>query len=129
MKENRISIQICRPVSDVFEFTINPKNTPRWIESIEVEETNEWPPKFGTIYCNRNKASGKRSTYRVLFIVKDRVFELVSEDRNYHVLYQYVQRKGGITYMEYFEWVDVGELEEPFTQEVLEKLKAVMENA
>lgn len=128
MQENRISIKIKKPINEVFEFTINPVNTHLWIESVEVEETNEWPPKFGTIYRNKNKITSKWSNYKVVFIVPNRGFELVSEDGNYHVLYRYVKYKGGLTHMGYEEWVDTGNLEEPFTQSVLEKLKLVMES-
>lgn len=129
MQENRISIKIDKPVSEVFDFTTNPLNTSKWIDSIEVEETNEWPPKIGTVYRNKNKITGKWSIYRVAFIVPDRGFELVSKNGNYHVLYRYVRYKGGLTHMAYEEWVDVGELEDPFTQSVLDKLKVVMESS
>ncbi len=53
MEANRIVVQINRPVGEVFEFTTNPKNTSVWIDSVEAEETNEWPVQSGTIYRNR----------------------------------------------------------------------------
>ena len=127
MKENKISIQIPKSVDEVFEFTINPANTPRWIQHLDVEETNEWPAKLGTIYRNRG-ASGAWSEYVVSVFELNKTFELVAKDKNYHVRYTYTELESGDTELEYFEWVDRGELEEPFTQKILEKLKSVMEN-
>lgn len=66
---------------EVFEFTINPKNTPRWIEYLEIEETNEWPPKIGTIYRNRGLSS-KQSEYNVFAFKAYQLFELISVDQN-----------------------------------------------
>jgi hypothetical protein len=53
MKENKVVVKINRSASDVFSFTINPSNTPKWIEDIDREETNEWPVKIGIIILFR----------------------------------------------------------------------------
>ena len=127
MKQNKLSVQISKPVAEVFEFTINPANTPHWIEHLEVEETNEWPPKRGTIYKNRG-ALGTWSEYVVSAFEPNKTFEMVDKDGNYHVRYTYKEVDSGRTEMEYFEWVDRGELEQPFTQNILEKLKSVLES-
>jgi len=128
MKENKILIKIRKPVNVVFEFTTNPINTPRWIQNIEVEETTEWPIKLGTIYRNKNMA-GEWSEYIITAFEQNKVFELTAEDNNYHVRYTYTESQDGITEMEYFEWVDQGELDAPFTQDILEKLQSVIENS
>lgn len=128
MRQNRLSVKIKKPANEVFDFTINPANTHLWIESIKVENADEWPPGVGTVYHRQND-SGKWSAYTVQRIVKNKIFELVMEGGNYHVCYRYFQRGNGITLMEYFEWVEKGELEDPFTQSTLEKLKSVMENS
>ena len=49
MKENRISIIINKPVQEVFTFTIDPNNTPKWIDGIKEEQISEQPVKIGTI--------------------------------------------------------------------------------
>ncbi len=41
VKDNRIKIQINRPVSEVYAFTLDPKNTPSWIDDSAHEETSE----------------------------------------------------------------------------------------
>lgn len=126
MKENKISIVINRPLAEVFNFTINPENTPKWIEHIEKEETNEYPPKVGTIY--RNRAVGQDwDEYFVSDFIENESFELTSKDGTYHVLYTYRPILEDKTEMEYYEWVDEGVLSNPFQQRLLEKLKSVLE--
>jgi hypothetical protein len=126
VKQNRISIEIEKPVEQVYEYTINPINTPKWIEHLEVEETNEYPVKLGTIYRNHG-ASQVWDEYVVTNFKQNEIFELTSKDGTYHVCYTYKKVVQGKTEMEYYEWVDEGELTNPFTIDVLEKLKTIME--
>ena len=127
MRENKISVIIDRPAHDVFEFTINPKNTPRWTDSIVKEEANEKKVRLGTKYRNVNKR-GVWSSYTVTKLVADRLFELKQENSTYHVRYSYEKVSEGRTRLTYFEWVETGDLEEPFQEEVLNRLKECLES-
>ena len=126
MKENKILIEIDKPVKEVFEFTINPKNTPLWISNIQEEISTEYPPVVGTIYKNRGDV-GEWDFYKVIEFKKNQLFTMKISDGNYHVRYTYKKLSDVKTEMEYFEWVEKGELENPFTQDVLNKLKEVIE--
>lgn len=126
MKENKLIVIIQKPLKYVFDFTTDPKNTSKWIENIEQEETNEWPIKLGTIYRNKD-ISDKFSEYVVTYLEKNKVFELASKDGNYHVRYTYRAINDGCE-LEYFEWLDEGNLDQPFNQSILDKLKSVIES-
>lgn len=128
MKENKLTVKIQKPVETVFEFTTNPENTPFWIDAIEAEETSDWPIKIGTIYKNRNKA-GRWSEYIVIALEPNKLFELAEKNGNYHVRYSYRELAKSAAEMEYFEWVEQGEIAGPFTQDILDKLKIVVEKA
>jgi len=126
MKKNKLTIQIDKPIHEVFSFTITPMNTRKWIDSIIVEKSNEWPIKIGSQYRNKSK-DGDWDEYTVTNFEEDKIFELVSKDKNYHVRYTYKPRSGSTSELEYFEWVDKGGLDNPFTKTTLEKLKSVLE--
>ena len=126
MKDKRLTTQINKSVADVFAFTINPDNTPRWIDGIEVEETNETPPKLGTMYKNKGK-NGNWNEYEMTAFDKDAMFELSRLNGNYHVRYTFTPTDEGHCEFEYYEWVDEGELDDTVSQDVLDKLKSVME--
>lgn len=126
MKENKISIIINKPLAEVFEFTINPDNTPTWINHLQKEETSEYPPRIGTIYRNTSDSIAW-DEYEVTDFENNKIFELTSKDGIYQVRYTYTQIDDNSTEMEYFEWVNEGELSNPFTQPVLELLKQLLE--
>jgi uncharacterized protein YndB with AHSA1/START domain len=126
MKENKIAIIIDKPINEVFGFTTNPKNTHLWIPSIKEEISEEYPPKIGTIYKNRGDSS-EWDVYKVLEFQVNKVFILSDLEENYHVKYSYEKISDNQTEMEYFEWIKNGELEKPFTKDIIQNLKKVME--
>lgn len=59
----------------------------------------------------------------------DRVFTLTRLNGDYHVRYAFTPTNDGSCNFEYYEWVDEGELDDTFSQDVLEKLKVIMEQS
>ena len=127
MKENKISVEINKPISEVFEFTTNPKYTNLWIGGIVREERNESPVKLGTEYKNVN-GQGEWSIYTVVQLGLNKLFELKQKDSLYSVRYTYEKISDNKTKLTYYEWVESGELDGPFTRDTIEKLKQIMEN-
>ena len=88
MISNTLSIEINRSVSEVFEFTINPDNTPKWIEGIVEEKISFFPVAVGTQYSN-TKDGNIWVKYICTKFEKDKKFELRQENSLYHVEYIY----------------------------------------
>lgn len=125
MKQNKLTILIDKPAQDVYAFYIDPKNTPLWLPFVAEETTNIWPVKVGTVYRNINK-SGKVTLYTVTSLKENEMFELA--DGHYHVRYSQKIIDTEHSELEYFEWMEAGELEEPFTMDLLLNLKKVLGN-
>lgn len=126
MNNNRLEISINRPPAEVFAFTADPQNTPRWIGSIAIEEINESPPRLGTIYRNRGHGD-EWSEYKMTEFDPPTAFTLSQIDGDYHVRYAFEPAPDNGCDFTYHEWVDEGELSDPFAQESLGILKALLE--
>ena len=127
MRDLKLTITINKPVHEVFAFTLDPQNTPKWIDSIAAEETSEWPPKLGTLYRNRGTTGAWRE-FELTAFEPDTTFTLTSKN-GYHVRYTFMPLDEHTTEMEYYEWVDHGDLKDFLTLETLEKLKQIIESA
>ena len=126
MKENKILIKIKRPISEVFDFVITPTNTSKWIASIVEEKTDKWPVKIGTVYRNKNK-DGVWSEYKLTEFKKNKSFTMSQKGTSYRVRYIFKSLGDKLTEMTYFEWVETGDLEDPFSKGTLNNLKKIME--
>ena len=127
MKDLKLTIQINKPAKDIFEFTLNPNNTPRWIDFIAAEETNEWPVQQGTIYRNRGDDNAAWSELELVEYNPYTRFTLSKKDGSYSVRYTFTPLSEDTTELEYYEWTDKEELSVPFTMQPLEKLKRILE--
>ena len=128
MKEWKLKIDINKPIEDVFLFSIDPRNSPKWIDSFEEEVTSAWPVALGTVYRNRGK-DGVWNSYTVTAFEANKVFELTAEDGGYCVHYDFEEVEPNVTRLHYHEWVTRGELDAPFERTALEKLKKLIEEA
>lgn len=126
MKDLKLTVRINKSVEEVFEFTTNPDNTAKWIESVEGEKSDAFPPHIGTLYENWD-ASGKTTQYVVTRYEPPQVFQLDATQQDYKVRYTYTPISENETELEYYEWSEFDKLHAPFEQEILDNLKLVME--
>ena len=130
MKEIKLTVTINRPAHEVFDFTINPDNTPKWVDGVVREQTNESPTKLGTIYKNQS-LDGNWSEFEITAFEDGYMFEMTKKDDNHHVKYTFKQLDNDQCELEYYVWVDSGDVNERFAKDklkdILQKLKAVIE--
>jgi uncharacterized protein YndB with AHSA1/START domain len=133
MKDCKLTVTINKPVEEVFAFTIDPKNTPKWVASIVAEQTNEWPVKLGTIYRNQRQ-NGEWSEYEITEFKQNKAFVMRQKNDSFHVGYVFTPASNdAATMLEYRVWKDEGEGELPESltvavlQGILDKLKRAVE--
>lgn len=123
MKNLRQQITIDKPIAEVFSFTIDPANTPKWVDSIVTEKTDEWPVKLGTIYRNQDR-TGVWTEYRLTVFEPCSTFTLTKQGGDY-LRYTFTSPSNDTTELLY-EWMGE-ELEEALLKKILTKLKVVIE--
>lgn len=127
MKENKLNIFIDKPVSEVFEYSLESNNVHKWITSIKEEIALERPVKKGTQLKNIGVSSHDWNFYEVIDFQKDKTFTLKRLNGDYFVRYTCTEKDGG-TEFEYFEWAEKGELDGLMEMSALELLKKNIES-
>jgi hypothetical protein len=131
MNKNTISIEIHQPVEKVFEFTVNPANTPKWLECIVEEHRSDDIVKVGTIYTNTTAGNGKQkeTEYKVIGYEPNRLFQLQCTANDYTCTYLYETINGGMrTKLTYIEEVAPNNiLADPLDAESFNTLKRLLE--
>lgn len=124
MKDNKLTATINKPLAEVFAFCITPPNAKLWAPGFINETTNEWPVKIGTVYTEYKNDNTSFNIIVTDYKENDYI-EWKTEDGSYHVRYTFIPIDQNTTQLEY---VESGDVNKPFTQEILEKLKQVIEN-
>ena len=130
MTEIRETITINRPVHEVFEFTLNPENTPKWVDGVAQERANEHPAKLGTIYQSQGQ-DGSWIELEITGYEPNERFVMSRKDSDLHVQYTFKSTDSDGCELEYYVWADSGKLSGPFTEQtvrrILKKLKEIIE--
>jgi uncharacterized protein YndB with AHSA1/START domain len=121
--QRRFTVSLSRSADEVFDFVVNPANTPRWIDSVAFEQVDEWPARVGTKYRSRDHA-GEWAELSVVAFERGRIFELAGQGGQV-VTYTLRELPGGACELEYVERDDDGS----FTPETLMTLKSVLEGS
>ncbi len=127
MKENKLTIFINKPVQEVFKYSLESNNVPKWITSIKEEIPSERPVKVGTQLKNIGINSDTWNYYEVIDFVENETFTLKRLNGDYFVKYTCTEKNNG-TDFEYFEWADKGDLDALMEISALELLKKLIEN-
>ena len=126
MKENKLTIFINKPVKEVFEYSLESNNVPKWINSIKEEIPEERPVKLGTKLRNIGVDSQEWNKYEVIDFQPPRTFTLKRLNGDYFFKYTCTEKDNG-TEFEYFEWAEYGELDGLMEMSALDLLKELIE--
>lgn len=127
MKENKLDIFINKPVKEVFDYSLESDNVPKWITSIKEEIPLERPVKKGTQLKNIGFNTDIWNHYEVIEFEQNKTFTLKRLNGEYFVKYTVTLKDDG-TDFEYFEWAENGELDGLMEMSALELLKECIEN-
>lgn len=126
MKENKLKIFINKPVKEVFEYSLESNNVPKWIKSIKVEIPEERPVKLGTKLKNIGFNSNEWNSYEMIAFDFPNTFTLKRLNGDYFVRYTCREKDNG-TEFEYFEWAEKGDLDGLMEMSALKLLKKLVE--
>jgi hypothetical protein len=126
MKENKLKIYIDKSVEEVFKYSLESDNVPKWITSIKMEIPSERPVKVGTKLKNIGIDSNCWNEYEVIEFLPPKSFTLKKLNDDYFVKYTCTKNGNG-TDFEYFEWAENKDLDDILEMTALELLKKQIE--
>lgn len=130
MSEVQQTITINCSAKEAFDSAIDPNNTHKWVEGVVYEEANESPAKLGTIYKNQS-TDGSWIELEVTAFEPGSMFEMTKKGDSTHVRYTFSPVNDNQCELEYYVWIENGEVSERFSraniQKILDKLKEVIE--
>lgn len=127
MRENKLTIFINKPIKEVFDYSLESSNVPKWITSIKEEIPEERPVKLGTQLRNIGINSKEWNKYKMIEFNPPKTFTLKRLNGDYFVKYTCSEKDEG-TEFEYFEWAENGDLDGLMEMSALELLKEQIEN-
>lgn len=125
MKENKLTIFINKPIQEVFKYSLESNNVPKWITSIKEEVPLERPVKLGTKLKNIGIDANTWNEYEIINFQPPKTFTLKRLNGDYFVKYTCIEKDSG-TEFEYFEWAE-NELDGLMEISALKKLKKLIE--
>lgn len=130
MQEVTSTIVIKRPVQAVFAFTLNPENTPKWVDGVVQEQASEVPAKLGTVYRNQGR-DGAWGEFIITAFQAGASFVMSKQGDDIDVCYTFRAVDNNWCELEYTVRSNSGTLGERFgeaaIEKILSKLKVVME--
>ena len=127
MRENKLTIFINKPIKEVFDYSLESNNVPKWITSIKEEIPEERPEKLGTQLRNIGINGKEWNKYKMIEFNPPKTFTLKRLNGDYFVKYTCSEKDEG-TEFEYFEWAENGDLDGLMEMSALELLKEQIEN-
>ena len=127
MRENKLTIFINKPIKEVFDYSLESNNVPKWITSIKEEIPEERPVKLGTQLRNIGINGKEWNKYKMIEFNPPKTFTLKRLNGDYFVKYTCSEKDEG-TEFEYFEWAENGDLDGLMEMSALELLKEKIEN-
>ena len=127
MRENKLTIFINKPIKEVFDYSLESNNVPKWITSIKEEIPEERPVKLGTQLRNIGINGKEWNKYKMIEFNPPKTFTLKRLNGDYFVKYTCSEKDEG-TEFEYFKWAENGDLDGLMEMSALELLKEQIEN-
>ena len=127
MEKNRLTITINKPIEEVFYYSLESDNVPKWIKSVREEIPSERPVKIGTRLRNIGvEPDAQWNEYKIVKFTPPHSFTLKQLNGDYFVKYTCKETPEG-TDFEYLEWSESG-LDGRLEMSTLEKLKELIES-
>jgi len=122
MKTQEIRLVIEAPTDEVFEYVVEPMNTPKWIDDVSKETINTKQIGLGTLYSNEHR------TLEVTDYERDVFFEMTNKKTGYQCSYSFRKMDETKTELIYFEAMNKGSaLPGPMNEKSFKKLQELLE--